>query len=132
MPEEMVADLLDLKTKKQAELRQDANGQTKLERELQAITNGVNKDTGQPDANEGLPDPKTVFDINQDGTKRSRSKLALLSKRPINIDGMVKYYRAWCKLHGRDLGEEGRENDPIAKGLKAAQAALAGGGGGGG
>ena len=117
--------LQDLKTRKLAELTRQNGQPSKLEQELNAITQGVNRDTGRPDASEGLPDPKRVFDLQDDGTPNTRYRLARISKRPINIDGMVKYYRAWCKLNGRDLGESGRDNDPIQKGLEAAQAAAA-------
>ncbi len=109
----------------QADQTRPQGEQTALERELKAIMDGVNPQTGQADANEALPDEKDVFNLDANGHPIKRYRLSRISKKPINIDGMVKYYRAWCKLNGRDLGEKGKDEDPIRKGLEAAQAALA-------
>lgn len=107
--------LQNLRADKEGLLNQDANNPntTGLEIELQAIVNGIDAQ-GNPNPGEGLPPVNQVFKPRK-----------ITSFEAPDIPGLVKYYRAWCKLNGRDLGEKGNDNDPIRNALDAVRAHMA-------
>ena len=68
-----------------------------------------------------LPDPKSVFKLDANGVGQNRWRM---SSDTVDIDGMTKYYIAWCDMHGRDRGAQGDIMAPVQGGLAAAQAAV--------